>query len=142
MTGLRWGARTDVGRARTVNQDNVYAAAPLFAVADGMGGHAGGEVASRIALDTLAAAVPPAPGAVEDGHISIEAFVAGVRDANRAVFERSNADAELRGMGTTLCALALVSIGGEERLVVVNIGDSRAYVVQDGRLLQVTRDHS
>lgn len=138
MTGLRWGARTDVGQVRPINQDNVYASAPVFAVADGMGGHAAGEVASRVALDALAEALPPTDGQPP----SIEALVGGVRDANRIVFERANAEAELRGMGTTLCVLALVTHGEDEQLVVVNVGDSRGYVVQDGELLQITRDHS
>jgi len=139
MTGLRWGSRTDVGQVRAVNQDNVYAQAPLFAVADGVGGAQGGEVASSVALETLVAAL----GAPEDNpRTTLEALVAGVRKANRVVFERSLSSLELRGMGTTLVALALVTSNGDERLCVVNVGDSRGYVVQDGRLVQITRDHS
>jgi protein phosphatase len=133
---LRWGAATDVGRLRTVNEDGVLTVAPLFAVADGMGGHAGGEVASQVALETLRARFSETPEHTTD------ALVRAIQDANAAVYERSLGDASLRGMGTTLTAVALVERDGHERLAVVNVGDSRTYVVQDGILQQITRDHT
>ena len=135
MTGLRWGAATDVGRLRSINEDSVLTASPLFAVADGMGGHAGGEVASDIALTTLDERFGPEPH-------TTEALVQAVRDANAAIYERALTQANLHGMGTTLTGVALVVRDGQERLAVVNVGDSRTYVVQDGVLQQITRDHT
>ena len=133
VTQLRWGSATDVGRVRSNNQDSSLVALPLFAVADGMGGHAAGEVASRLALDTLRNSITDQ---------SLESLVAGVKLANTRVFEMSHTDPSMRGMGTTLCAVALVTIDGHERLAVVNVGDSRVYVLQDGALIQVSEDHS
>jgi PPM family protein phosphatase len=133
VTQLRWGSATDVGRVRSNNQDCSLVALPLFAVADGMGGHAAGEVASRLALDTLRDSISDQ---------SFESLIAGVKLANTRVFEMSHTDPSMRGMGTTLCALALVIIDDHERLAVVNVGDSRVYVLQDGALIQVSEDHS
>jgi serine/threonine protein phosphatase PrpC len=135
MTGLRWGAATDVGRLRSVNEDSVLTASPLFAVADGMGGHAAGEVASDVALTTLEAKFGP------DAHTT-EMLVQAVRDANAAIYDRALQETKLRGMGTTLTGVALVERDGQDRLAVVNVGDSRTYVVQDGILQQITRDHT
>jgi PPM family protein phosphatase len=132
-TRLRWGAATDPGRVRSANEDSWLIDYPLFAVADGMGGHAAGEVASRVALDTLRTSVSDR---------SLESLVAGVKIANSRVFEMSRTDNAMRGMGTTLCAVALVKIESHERLAVVNVGDSRVYVLQDGALIQVSEDHS
>ena len=135
MTALRTGAVTDVGRVRTNNEDQMLVTGSLFAVADGMGGHAAGEVASLVAVDTLReafAANPTADGLVE-----------AVRTANTKVVERAEADAETRGMGTTVCAAALVpGENGQDTLVIVNVGDSRAYLLRDGELSQITDDHS
>ena len=133
-TTLRWGSVTTAGRVRGYNQDAVLAAGHVFAVADGMGGHAAGDIASRTALDTFAVTLPADAG--------IDVLVEAFRAANSAVIAAAAGNADLRGMGTTLCALALVRMGHQERLAVANVGDSRAYVVQDGRLLQVSRDHS
>ncbi len=135
MTGLRWGAATDVGRLRSINEDSVLTATPLFAVADGMGGHAGGEVASDVALTTLEERFGPQPH-------TTESLVQAVRAANAAIYERALTDTKLHGMGTTLTGVALVERDGNERLAVVNVGDSRTYVVQDGILQQITRDHT
>jgi serine/threonine protein phosphatase PrpC len=132
-TRLRWGAATDPGRVRSANEDSWLVDFPLFAVADGMGGHAAGEVASRLALDTLRTSVTDR---------TLESLVAAVKVANARVFEMSHTDNAMRGMGTTLCAVALVMIENHERLAVVNVGDSRVYVLQDGALIQVSEDHS
>ncbi len=132
-TRLRWGAATDAGRVRSANEDSWLIDYPLFAVADGMGGHAAGEVASRLALDTLRTSV---------ADHTLESLVAAVKVANTRVFEMSHTDNAMRGMGTTLCAVALVMIESHERLAVVNVGDSRVYVLQDGALIQVSEDHS
>ena len=124
MTGLRleWASATDTGRTRAANEDTAVAEEGVFAVADGMGGHAGGEIASRIAVETLRATVPT------------NGLVAAVRVANEAILQRAGKDQALRGMGTTLCALALVEEEGVTRVEVVNVGDSRAYLFRDGEL--------
>ncbi|HXB37190.1 MAG TPA: Stp1/IreP family PP2C-type Ser/Thr phosphatase, partial [Acidimicrobiales bacterium] len=132
---LRSGSATDVGRVRPINQDMPLERPNLYAVADGMGGHVGGEVAARVAVETLEQAFEREP------------TVAGLRDAfseaNAAVWHESQINADLRGMGTTLTAVALVGgEAGQDVLALANVGDSRAYVYSDGRLLQVTADHS
>ncbi|MEO7837467.1 MAG: Stp1/IreP family PP2C-type Ser/Thr phosphatase [Acidimicrobiales bacterium] len=136
MTVLRGGAATDVGRVRSNNQDQLLVAERLFAVADGMGGHAGGEVASLAAVEALQTAFAASPSA--DG------LAEAVRNANQAVWGRAQQDPELRGMGTTLTAVALVMDEGDDDdlLAVVNVGDSRAYLLRDGELEQLTEDHS
>ncbi len=138
MTAVRAGVATDKGRARTINEDAYLVADPVFAIADGMGGHRAGEVASQVALEALRAAVQDA---------TTDGLVEGVVSANVAVFDRASEEAELRGMGTTLCAVALVQEPGEDgepedRMAVVNVGDSRAYLFRDGELEQVTHDHT
>lgn len=134
MTELRWGSATDTGVVRTNNEDSLLVAEPLFAVADGMGGHAGGEVASTVAVEALRVAFA--------GDQTVDGLVAAVRQANAAVLERASAEIQLRGMGTTLTALALVTEDGEARLALVNVGDSRAYLLQQGELSRLTEDHS
>lgn len=133
MTALRFGSATDVGLVRTNNEDRYLVAEPLFAVADGMGGHAAGEVASTTAVETLKKAftdhTPTGLGAA-------------ARAANRAVWEEAQASPDLRGMGTTLVALALVGDPGHEQLAVANVGDSRLYRFHLGELVQLTSDHS
>src|SRR5687768_3788341 len=109
-----WGAASDPGRVRPANEDAAVAEDGLFAVADGMGGHAAGEIASRVAVEALRTSAG-------DG------LVAAVRVANQAVLDRAAEDPALRGMGTTICALALVE-GEPPQVLVVNVGDSRAYL--------------
>ena len=133
MTTLRWGSMTDVGRIRTNNEDELLVAEPLFAVADGMGGHAAGEVASQVAVEALRAAF--------DRDHSADGLADAVRVANRAVWDRAQEKPEYRGMGTTLTAIALVGDGDDETLAVVNVGDSRTYLLRDGELDQLTDDH-
>lgn len=133
MTRFRWGLATDVGRVRSVNQDNALAIEGLFAVADGMGGHLGGEVASEVAVQVLRDRAPI---------LTSVDLIEAVHAANVAILERALADPTLRGMGTTLCVLALVEADGEERLAIANVGDSRIYVFANGELEQMTDDHS
>ncbi len=135
MTRLRSGSATDIGRVRSSNQDAVFCGEVLFAVADGMGGHAGGEVASRVALEAL-------QEVFDESAPSLDDLVEAVEAANLAVWEQSANDTELSGMGSTLTVLALVDEDGEERLAVANVGDSRAYLRHDGSLMQLTLDHS
>ena len=135
MTVLRSGSASDVGRVRNVNQDLPLERPNLYAVADGMGGHVGGEVAARVAVETLDQAFERVP--------TVEGLREAFSEANAAVWHESQVNADLRGMGTTLTAVALVG-GGEGRdvLALANVGDSRAYVFSGGELTQVTDDHS
>jgi protein phosphatase len=125
---IRVGAATDIGQVREGNEDSFLVQDPLFAVADGMGGHRGGEVASTLALATIRRLLAAREGSLGDR----------VQEANRAVFERSQADREVAGMGTTLTAAELD--GGRLRLA--HVGDSRAYLFRDGRLRLLTEDHT
>ena len=135
MTSLRSGSASDVGKVRSSNQDVAYESADLFAVADGMGGHVGGEVAARVAVDSLRVAFQRQP--------SVEGLRRAVAEANRAVWRQSQAESGLRGMGTTLTATALVQeTGGRQVVALANVGDSRAYVFSKGQVIQVTADHS
>jgi PPM family protein phosphatase len=132
---FRVGARTDVGRVRQGNEDSYMVHEPLFAVADGMGGHQGGEVASNLALEALGrVAGEPAP----DGDTAPR-LAEVVRDANRAVLQRASGDPALSGMGTTLTA---VLAGTGTRIHIAHVGDSRAYLLRDGELSQLTRDQT
>ena len=136
MAELRWGTATDPGRVRPGNEDSVLAVAQVFAVADGMGGHAAGEVASAVALQTIAARMGQQPA-------SIASVTDVVRAANEAVYRRSLAEPTTRGMGTTLALVApATGADGKDHLVVANVGDSRVYLCTDGELRQLTRDHS
>jgi serine/threonine protein phosphatase PrpC len=121
-------AASDIGRVRDGNEDSFLNEAPLFAVADGMGGHRGGDVASRLALETLEVVNKHGRGTL----------VEQVLDANRAVFERSSRDPAVAGMGTTLTA-AVAEAG---RLRLAHVGDSRAYLLRGAELRMLTEDHT
>lgn len=142
MTRLVGAACSDVGRVRAINQDSALAQydLPVFAVADGMGGHRGGEVASALAIEELGTRLGDAArsGRVE----SVEVLVEAVLAANDRVFEHAVGDPELKGMGTTLVALALVEAGRGIAVGLANVGDSRVYRLADGVLEQLTEDHS
>jgi PPM family protein phosphatase len=127
---IRVGARTDVGQVRSHNEDGFLTDEPLFAVADGMGGHQGGEVASRIALETLGGLHRQDGGGLD--------LREAVRLANRAVLDRASGNRDLEGMGTTLTALR--AEGSRVRLA--HVGDSRAYLLRDEDLRQLTEDHT
>jgi PPM family protein phosphatase len=133
MTMLVVGSATDVGMVRSNNQDQVLVSSPLFAVADGMGGHAAGEVASLTAIEALPAAF--------NKDSTVQGLLAAVKYANRAVWDKAQRDPSLRGMGTTLVALALVREDDEEQLAIVHVGDSRVYLLRQGELEQLTTDH-
>jgi protein phosphatase len=127
---LRTVSRTDIGQVRDNNEDAVMSSSYLVAVADGMGGHPGGEIASAVAISLIQAAFTGQ---------SLDELNAAVRAANRAIWDRASGHAELEGMGTTICAAGLVEDG---KLAVVNVGDSRSYVLRNGSLTQLTQDHS
>ena len=134
---LVWGAATDVGRIRQQNEDSFIADPRLFVVADGMGGHNAGEVASAIAVRTML-------NAAGDGFTNHDDFVAAVRTANAAIHHEAGGLTEQRGMGTTLTAVAPLRMADGEppALCVANVGDSRTYVFRDGVLRQLSVDHS
>jgi serine/threonine protein phosphatase PrpC len=121
-------AATDIGLVREGNEDSYLTEEPLFAVADGMGGHRGGEVASQLAVETLEKLFREGAGELPDQ----------VQEANRVVFERSSLDRKVAGMGTTLTA-ALVE---DDRVRLAHVGDSRAYLLRDGELGLLTEDHT
>ncbi|MDB1775364.1 Stp1/IreP family PP2C-type Ser/Thr phosphatase [Eggerthella lenta] len=125
-----FGSRTDIGCLRDHNEDSLVVTPPLFAVADGMGGHAAGEVASEIAVRVLSELAPEHP----DG----EALGRAIEEANRAVIQAAHEGRGRQGMGTTMTAAMLEG----ERLVIAQVGDSRAYLLHQGKLQQLTRDHS
>jgi len=142
---LRAGGATDVGRLRNINQDS-YVLIPergLFIVADGMGGHQGGEVASRLAIETIQLAYQEA---------TAEALQDALEVANHRIHIQAADDPDLKGMGTTVVAAALLEDGGtsegsddaqaSQHLLIANVGDSRAYLFRDGDLTQLTDDHS
>ena len=136
MRALRAGWLTDQGRTRTKNEDAVFAdpGRKVFVVADGLGGCPGGEVASRIAAKQIGDALvrldrtAPAEAGVRDS----------VAKANRAVIEKAAADPRLSGMGTTV----VLAVGLDDTFLVAHVGDSRAYLLHEGHLSPLTRDHS
>ncbi|MCC5952291.1 MAG: Stp1/IreP family PP2C-type Ser/Thr phosphatase [Acidimicrobiia bacterium] len=137
MTTFRWGSAEDVGQVRQVNQDHLFTTDGLFVVADGMGGHRAGEVASELAVATFREHT--------DGS-SVDQLVTAVQAANTAVVTQAQDNAEFRGMGTTLSAVARVrdTDGDGDLLAVVNVGDSRVYLLraESQDLEQITDDHS
>jgi PPM family protein phosphatase len=122
------GATTDIGQVREGNEDSYLVIEPLYAVADGMGGHRGGEVASSLALETVQGMFERQEGSLAEQ----------VAEANRAVFDRSQNDRSVSGMGTTLTA---AQVDGN-RVHLVHVGDSRAYLLRAGELSQITEDHT
>ncbi|NMB15856.1 MAG: Stp1/IreP family PP2C-type Ser/Thr phosphatase [Firmicutes bacterium] len=128
---MEFGARTDIGLVRKINEDGFHVGGNLFAVADGMGGHQAGEVASRVALEVLA-----------DYHIDRadpkSSLQGAFQRANEVVYMKARKDKTLVGMGTTLTALLIT----EGRLWVAHVGDSRAYLCRQRELVQLTQDHS
>jgi serine/threonine protein phosphatase PrpC len=135
---VRAGSRTDIGRMRQRNEDSLVIHEPLFAVADGMGGHRGGNVASALALEAFISKALGANGKADDSGSPAEALAEGIKEANHQVLERGEADRELRGMGTTLTAL----LAEPDRLYLAHVGDSRAYLLRGGNLQQLTEDHT
>lgn len=135
MLTLVSGSATDVGCVRTNNEDDVFTSSSLFAVADGMGGHAAGEVASHVAINCLSQLA-------ERNDLTPEDIVAVIDSANREILALASANADSRGMGTTIAGLGVVRVGGADHWVAFNVGDSRVYRYADAVLAQVTVDHS
>jgi serine/threonine protein phosphatase PrpC len=128
----RIGTKTDVGRRREVNEDSFLVHEPLFVVADGMGGHVAGDIASSTAIDTIKEESSSANAQDMD---TLARLVLG---ANSRIWEKAQSDASLRGMGTTCTLLMLDS----SRAHFAHVGDSRAYLLREGKLTQVTEDHT
>lgn len=125
-----YSSRTDVGYVREHNEDSLLVAPPLFVVCDGMGGHEAGEVASEIAINTISRLAPTKLDADALGH--------AVEEANLAIIEAADKGIGRQGMGTT-CTAAILD---GDQLAIAQVGDSRAYLLHNGSLQQLTRDHS
>ena len=128
---LRYAARSDVGLVRSNNEDSVYAGARLLALADGMGGHAAGEVASQLVIAALAHLDDDEPG----GDL-LAKLDAAVHSGNSAIAAQVEMEPDLEGMGTTLTAILFAG----NRIGMIHIGDSRGYLLRDGELTQITKD--
>jgi PPM family protein phosphatase len=128
--------KTDIGQKRTNNQDSILVNAELglFAVADGMGGHSGGEVASAMSLKTLEHAFTSHDGTLDTAELLHRA----ISESNNVIYEQSQKNPQLRGMGTTLTAAFIK----DEILHIGQVGDSRLYLYKDQNLYQLTEDHS
>jgi PPM family protein phosphatase len=131
MIRFSHGVDTSVGRVRRVNEDSYLAVPPIYAVADGMGGHGSGDVASRLAVETLARCVMLRP-------LFTEAVLHALEEANRVIISRDGPNR----MGTTITGLAGLETMGGDRLIVFNVGDSRVYRLAGDRIEQLTVDHS
>jgi PPM family protein phosphatase len=122
---------SDLGLQRQGNEDNYFVQAPLFVVADGMGGAQAGEVASEMAVEAFGEGIP-------DGDTPADALVHIIETANQRIHERSRSEMQRAGMGTTVTAAYV----GKETVTVAHVGDSRCYLVRDGDLTRLTQDHS
>jgi PPM family protein phosphatase len=132
---LHYALRSDVGLLREGNEDSAYAGPRLLAIADGMGGHAAGEVASAVAISAIA---PLDKKNLTTGEAMLDALAAAVAAARDTLHEMSVSDPAVEGMGTTLTAL----LWADAEVAVCHIGDSRAYLLRDNDLYQITRDHT
>ncbi len=135
---VRSAAGSDIGRRRAVNQDSAYTSSRLLAVADGMGGHAHGEVASAVAINAVVEADAGLDGVDLQSVDLLETLRAAVDAAARRLTAAADSDPGLRGTGTTLVALLVDG----HRVGVAHVGDSRAYLLRDGELHQLTHDHT
>ena len=149
MQVLKFGSGTDAGRVRQSNEDFHWCSSWLLVVADGMGGHQAGEIASEITVSTIRNACSPAPTGADEtnlAHPHLPDLVKAVVDANSAIVRASLEDPDRQGMGTTVAALSLIADPTDPQtpfaLGLVNVGDSRTYVLRQGRLRQVSKDHS
>lgn len=140
MARLVWAARTDVGMIRSGNEDNYAADATgqqgLFIVADGMGGHAAGEVASEMAVQTVERELHGVRD-LDDGTTTGK-LAESVKKANRTIHDRTITEVDKQGMGTTVSVLLLTVT----KYLIGQVGDSRVYLLRDGALQQLTKDHS
>jgi serine/threonine protein phosphatase PrpC len=136
MLKVVFGAATNPGRVRELNEDSALASGGIAVVADGMGGHAAGEVASQLAVGRLEKLVARSTDLTTDDLLS------AIGDANQEILDAAIADAQQSGMGTTIAGIAVVTVGGSDHWMVFNVGDSRVYRLSGGALFQVSVDHS
>ncbi|MBK1786688.1 PP2C family protein-serine/threonine phosphatase [Prauserella cavernicola] len=136
--GVHYAVGSDVGRRRSANEDSAYATPRLLAVADGMGGHAAGEVASAIAIEAMADLDGRLADADPEKRNLLHELGEGVSDAATRLNERVAAEPELEGMGTTLTAI----LWDGTTFGLAHIGDSRGYLLREGELSQLTKDHT
>ena len=135
MITVAWATRSDVGLRRAANEDAVVAASPIFAVADGMGGHAAGDVASAMAVEGLAHLIGDHP-------VSRRVVLEAIRAADAEISVKA-LEFDTEGMGTTVTGIAITeSDTGVEGIVVFNVGDSRCYLLRSRTLNQLSHDHS
>ncbi|MCL6471490.1 MAG: Stp1/IreP family PP2C-type Ser/Thr phosphatase [Firmicutes bacterium] len=130
---MKYCALTDVGKKRSLNEDGYIADGNIFAVADGMGGHRAGEVASIMALDIVRSELTKRSKEPVEQRITN-----AIKHANQAIHKRATKDLDIRGMGTTLT----VAVPSDGKLYAGHVGDSRLYLLRDGKLSQLTNDHS
>ena len=147
---IQYCGRTDVGRRRARNEDSILVGDGILVVCDGMGGHQAGDVASRIAVDTIGAFISRSEADPEltwpygfDPSVSLDAnrIRTAIKLANRAIYTRAAAEDEYAGMGTTVAA-TIIGRPDETRFTYGHVGDSRIYLIRGGRMLQLTRDDS
>ena len=131
---------SDVGHCRESNEDNYFfdTSLGLYTIADGMGGHAAGEVASRLAVEALEEIIRHNGGSGDTPQEAAEKLQSAVTEANRRICDSINSNVEQRGMGTTVVALIVAA----DRIIIGHVGDSRAYMLRDGQLERLTNDHS
>lgn len=138
---IRCNAKTHVGAVRSINQDSIYwdESEGLFIVADGMGGHAGGEIASKLCIEIISDRLKGLPKEIflEDAGVSLVLSNA-INEASTKIFERALEDSDLKGMGTTASVLKLA----EGKAFCGHVGDSRLYLCRAGFIYQITNDHS
>lgn len=136
MIAVSWGAATNVGKIRQVNEDSLVANGQVFVVADGMGGHAAGDVASRLAVEVF--------GALDNGDWAVrsDAVIDAVSHANQSILDAARQNEGRSGMGTTAVGLIAVEDNGHDYWFAFNVGDSRLYRSFHGDLEQISVDHS
>ncbi|MFX4261679.1 Stp1/IreP family PP2C-type Ser/Thr phosphatase [Pelotomaculum propionicicum] len=134
---MKWAYITDTGLVRALNEDSLYISpeGSFFAVADGMGGHQAGEVASKMALQLLKQELDRR---INSGEKADQALVESVKEANRSIFEMSARNSQWQGMGTTVTAC----LKRDGEILIGQVGDSRAYLLRGKRIFQLTEDHS
>lgn len=134
-TVVSWAGLTDIGLTRSMNQDCILAQSPLFIVADGMGGHAAGDVASRLAIDVFSELL-------ELPSIGVRDLARAARIANERILGDVVASPDRRGMGTTITGFAIAESAFGAHAAILNVGDSRTYLWREQTLLRLTHDHS
>jgi protein phosphatase len=132
---MKYSSLSDIGKVRSHNEDAYLVQPPLFAVADGLGGHQAGEVASQMALDKVVEILSPLP---QDEKTLQERLIRALRETNQEIYKKSEENIEYQGMGTTLTLACLF----RSKLFIAHVGDSRAYLFRERELYRLTEDHS